>query len=209
MRGEIIQYANGVGLISGDDGGRYSFTAAELGVGARVWPGAKVDFVVREGAAAEIYPLAASSQVVRRGENLSLWGYFKKCMRLYADGNGRARRKEYWAFILFTWLLFVALFALILVPVAIAGGEGETPDAFVGVVAIVFLVAMAAFIIPSVALLSRRLHDIGMSGWFVLVSFIPYIGGLFALVIALIPSQRGANQYGPSPFEGDIAETFS
>ncbi|HEX5775682.1 MAG TPA: DUF805 domain-containing protein, partial [Caulobacteraceae bacterium] len=157
----------------------------------------------------EIYLLASATQPTRRTEDLGLWGYFKKCMRLYVDGNGRARRKEYWSFVLFSSLFFAALILLIMVPAVATADGGEPPSALFAVFALLFLAGIVGFAIPSIALLSRRLHDIGMSGWFVLVSFIPYIGGLFAFVIALIPSQRGANQYGPSPFEADIAETFS
>ena len=55
------------------------------------------------------------------------------------------------------------------------------------------------FLPPHFAVLSRRLHDVNMSGWFALLSLIPYLGGLFVLVIALIPSQEAVNRYGAYP----------
>ena len=52
---------------------------------------------------------------------------------------------------------------------------------------------------PSLALLVRRVHDIGMSGWFAAVIFLPYIGGLIALIFTFIPTQMRANAHGPAP----------
>ena len=53
--------------------------------------------------------------------------------------------------------------------------------------------------IPGLAVQVRRFHDVGLSGWLVLIAVIPYLGGVFALVVSLIPSQNGANKHGPYP----------
>ena len=54
-------------------------------------------------------------------------------------------------------------------------------------------------IVPGVCVAARRLHDIGLSGWLYLVACIPYIGGIFMLVVACIPSQPYPNHYGLPP----------
>ena len=60
----------------------------------------------------------------------------------------------------------------------------------------VFVVAM---IIPSISVTVRRIHDIGLSGWFYLLILAPYVGGLILFVFALIPSQTRENRWGPVP----------
>jgi uncharacterized membrane protein YhaH (DUF805 family) len=59
---------------------------------------------------------------------------------------------------------------------------------------------LASFI-PSIALGVRRLHDIGYSGWWLLIGFVPFVGGILLLVFALMDSQPGTNRYGPNPKE--------
>lgn len=113
MRGEILQYDDnpGTGLISGDDGVRYQFTRSDMRELRPLYRGMRVDFVARgDGTAAEIYVLQAQPTFDRplesSNEDLDVWGYFAKSMRLSFSGEGRARRKEYWSFILFS-LLFI------------------------------------------------------------------------------------------------------
>jgi len=199
MRGEVIDYAAGEGLISGDDGQRYSFTDADVARRDGLAIGAKVDFVPMGLAASQIYVLAASKRFQSTNEDLTIWGYFKKCIRLYGNGEGRARRKEYWSFILFTWLILVAAVALLVVPLAAAERQGGVSDALYVTVALICLAFLLVFLVPSITVLIRRLHDIGMSGWFALFSIIPYLGGLFVFIVALIPSQEGENRFGPYP----------
>lgn len=209
MRGEIIDYVGGAasGLISGEDGRRYTFADADIvRRDGFVGLGVKVDFVADGERATQIYCLAEKPGLPfeSTNEDLGLWEYFTKCMRLYANGDGRARRKEYWSFILFSWLFALAglvVVALLCMPFI---GSSEEPargaSILIGLVAILAVVAFViAFLPPSYAVLSRRLHDVGMSGWFALLSLIPYLGGFFVLVISLIPSQEATNRYGPYP----------
>ena len=56
-----------------------------------------------------------------------------------------------------------------------------------------------ATLIPTIAVLVRRLHDTDRSGWWVLINFIPLIGSLVLLVFAVLDSQPGANRFGPNP----------
>lgn len=104
-----------------------------------------------------------------------------KPLRDYATFDGRSRRAEYWLFVLFQILL-----ALVLV---LAGAE-ET---------ILMTAVWLGLIIPNCALGVRRLHDIGLSGWFYLLSLIPIVGGIFMLVCALIPGDKEENRFGAVP----------
>ena len=56
-------------------------------------------------------------------------------------------------------------------------------------------------IIPSIAVGVRRLHDIGKSGWMMLVVFIPFVGAIWLLILFVMDSKPGANEYGPNPKE--------
>ncbi len=57
-----------------------------------------------------------------------------------------------------------------------------------------------ASIIPSIAVLVRRLHDLGMSGWWALMALIPAIWAVGFIIIGIIPGQPVANKFGPSPY---------
>jgi uncharacterized membrane protein YhaH (DUF805 family) len=108
----------------------------------------------------------------------------------YATFEGRARRKEYWYFILF---YCIALVALAIVDV-LAGTYSE--EAEMGLFSALFVLAT---LIPMIAVTVRRLHDTDRSGWWVLISFIPLIGSLVLLVFAVLDSTPGANRFGANP----------
>lgn len=130
-------------------------------------------------------------------ENLSLWRYFVRAItQKYVDFSGRARRKEYWGFILFSILCGIG-----------AGIVGGLIDALTGnlenngpVFGLIFygIFTLAVFL-PSLAVAARRLHDWNRSAWWMLIMLIPYIGGLVFFVFMLIDPTRGANRFGPSP----------
>ena len=205
MRGEILSYdaISGEGLISGDDLVRYRFSCIDLSGAHDPVPGLRVDFVALDDRASQIIPLLIQAHGLTPasfspGEApLSPWAYFVRCIRQkFIDGDGRARRLEYWSFILFSWLTTIAAFLPFLIAMAVAG-DRESPLA----VLLIFppVLWMLFLFIPNIALASRRLHDVGLSGWLYLVSFIPYVGGFFMLVIACIPSQPMPNHYGLAP----------
>lgn len=212
MRGQVLTFDadTGGGLISGDDGNRYAFSGLDVR-GAVPAAGAAVDFVPAEGYAREVIALAsavpmAAAQFVPgsvdyTGEDLSLWGYFVRCITgRYADGNGRARRKEYWGFTLFSCL---CLFAPVLIGLllSLAIDPNMTSDAAAapfGLGITVCLIASLGLMIPNVTVMVRRLHDVGMSGWLWLMAFVPF-GSIFLLVVAFMPSEGSTNAYGPIP----------
>ena len=129
----------------------------------------------------------------------------------YADFSGRSRRLEYWMFTLF---LCIVIFGFVFLALAMAGEpvDGEGPSLFAGVGLIIAILFALGIFIPSLAVQVRRMHDQGRSGWWILLGFIPYLGGLIMLVFMLIPGNKGPNQYGPDPKDpegSDLVGIFS
>ncbi len=102
----------------------------------------------------------------------------------YATFTGRARRKAYWMFVLFN-----------IIAATIAG----VIDSVLGTGGVIGGLYGLAVIIPGLALAVRRLHDIGKSGWWVLIALVPLVGFIVLLVFAVTDSQPGENAYGPNP----------
>ncbi|OCG31250.1 hypothetical protein A9G28_11365 [Gilliamella sp. Fer1-1] len=100
----------------------------------------------------------------------------------YANFNGRARRKEYWMYVLFSSILTVI--AIII-------------DKMIGSPLMVILTL--ALFLPNLAVTVRRLHDTSKSGWWVLLQFIPFIGAIIIIVFCVQDSTPGSNQYGENP----------
>ena len=118
--------------------------------------------------------------------------WYLQVLRKYADFKGRARRKEYWMFVLFKFIFSIV--AMILDNILGTAMEG------VGYGLFYILYALAVFI-PSLAVSVRRLHDVGKSGWMLLVGLIPIIGAIWLLVLMVTDSKPGENKYGPNPKE--------
>ncbi len=116
--------------------------------------------------------------------------WYVKALKQYTDFNGRAGRKEYWMFALFN---FIFVIAAMVIDNVIGTTIGELPY---GV--FYFLYALAVFL-PSLAVLIRRLHDVGKSGWFFFITLIPLIGSIWLLVLLCTDGVAGDNQYGPNP----------
>lgn len=116
--------------------------------------------------------------------------WYLAVLKNYAGFSGRARRKEYWMFVLFNMIFAIAA---IVVDNVLGLTFGEIPYG-----PFYFLYALA-IIIPSLAVGVRRLHDIGKSGWMILISLIPIIGGIWLLVLLVTEGQQGDNEYGTDP----------
>lgn len=110
----------------------------------------------------------------------------------YSDFSGRARRSEYWWFALVNFGLLVSIAIVAAILKSIAGALGAIGS-------LAYIVVVLGTIIPGIAVGIRRLHDTGKSGWFMLISLVPIVGGIILLVFMFTDSQQGANQYGPSP----------
>jgi uncharacterized membrane protein YhaH (DUF805 family) len=109
----------------------------------------------------------------------------------YATFEGRARRKEYWLFVLFYCLTFAVLL--------IVDGITGLLDKAVGVIGLFSGLFVVATLVPLLAVTVRRLHDTNRSGWWILVKVIPVIGAIVLLVFTVQDSQPGANRFGPNP----------
>ncbi len=127
--------------------------------------------------------------------------YKKVVFENYANFKGRARRSEYWYFVLANALISIVLIFL--------GGiiGGIFGDGVTGLIIgySLFGLYTLATIIPYLAVIVRRLHDVNKSGWFYFISLIPAVGSIWLLVLFCTEGDRGTNQYGPDP-KNDIEE---
>ncbi|GLY17233.1 DUF805 domain-containing protein [Kineosporia rhizophila] len=112
----------------------------------------------------------------------------------YATFSGRARRSEYWWFFLAAVLVnFVATIIL-----ALGLAVAEDLPAVAVVAGIIYAVVYLGTLIPLLAAQVRRLHDVGRSGWWMLIALVP-LGSLVLLVFAVLDSEAGQNKWGPNP----------
>ena len=110
--------------------------------------------------------------------------YWVGCWKKYATFNGRARRKEYWMFILFNMLVAFGV---------------NVVDAVLGMEGLLGGLYSLAVLIPGWAVFTRRMHDIGKSGWWWLIGLVPVVGAIVLFVFMCKDSQPGDNAYGPNP----------
>ncbi|GAB3257353.1 DUF805 domain-containing protein [Kineosporia babensis] len=120
--------------------------------------------------------------------------------RKYAKFSGRARRSEYWWFCLASILINAV--ATIVLALGLVAGQ-EFPAAIV-VAGIIYAVVYFGLILPSLAVAVRRLHDIGRTGWWMLLSLVPF-GALVLIVFAVLEGEQGTNKWGPNPKNADPA----
>jgi uncharacterized membrane protein YhaH (DUF805 family) len=127
--------------------------------------------------------------------------WYIKVIKQYADFSGRASRTEYWMFVLFNILFCLAAMVLDYI-LAISVFDLRYiyfGDAHVSLINLInFLYTLFVFI-PGIAVGVRRLHDVGKSGWMILISLVPCVGGIWLLVLMLSDSMPIENQYGPVP----------
>jgi uncharacterized membrane protein YhaH (DUF805 family) len=109
--------------------------------------------------------------------------WYLKVMKNYFNTSGRARRTEYWMYFL-VYLVILILASLL--------------DALGGLGLIGGLVALA-HLVPSITVGVRRLHDIGRSGWWLLIALVPLIGWIIALYWAAKEGDAQDNAYGSNP----------
>jgi uncharacterized membrane protein YhaH (DUF805 family) len=106
----------------------------------------------------------------------------KKCLTNYANFEGRARRSEYWWFFLFNIIL-----SIITTMIDISILQKGVND-----VGIVNTILSLALLLPSIAVGVRRMHDLGKSGWFILIP-------IYNIILFCTNGQDGTNEYGPDP----------
>ena len=116
--------------------------------------------------------------------------WYLEALKKYAVFSGRARRMEYWYFVLFN---LIVAFVLALIDALLGTTTGVSSF---GLLSGIYSLAV---LIPTLAVLVRRLHDIDRTGWWILINLIPLVGTIVLLVFALTPGTPGSNQYGPDP----------
>ncbi len=129
-------------------------------------------------------------------------------LRKYADFQGRARRSEYWLFTLFLIIVSIVLY----VPLIAFSGDMQTTgeiNPIAGLLLLILGVFGLGTLIPSIAVTVRRLHDTDRSGWWILISFVPLVGGIVLLIFEVLDGTPGPNRFGPDPKGRGEADTFS
>ncbi|SNT65814.1 Uncharacterized membrane protein YhaH, DUF805 family [Asanoa hainanensis] len=128
---------------------------------------------------------------------MSFTDSIKAVLTNYVGFSGRARRSEYWWFVVFSILVNVV--ARVLDSVLF-----DTSNGIIG-----GLLGLALFL-PGLAVAVRRLHDTDRSGWWVLLALIPLIGAIVLIVFMAGDSKPGTNRFGPNPKEqGAVAPGFA
>lgn len=108
----------------------------------------------------------------------------KSCFTQYVGFSGRARRSEYWFFCLFTFII---------------GGVFSILGRFVGFFGVLSTIFSLAVLLPSIAVLVRRLQDIGKKWTNIFFILIPIVGVIMIIVWCVKDSVPGANEFGPNP----------
>lgn len=115
--------------------------------------------------------------------------WYLEALRKYSVFEGRARRKEYWFYLLFNLLISLVLGLID----RLSGLDKYAGGGLLGTT-----YALAMFV-PGLAVTVRRLHDTDHSGWWLLVGLVPCVGGIILLVFTIEDSDPGENEYGPNP----------
>jgi uncharacterized membrane protein YhaH (DUF805 family) len=123
----------------------------------------------------------------------------RTCFSKYVDFSGRARRSEFWYFVLFTFLVGIVTNIVD----AILGTDYDT-----GSGGLISTVVSLGLLLPSVAVAVRRLHDIDKSGWWILIGIIPIVGWIIVIIWYCTDTKPGDNQYGPNPKDGPASGAY-
>jgi uncharacterized membrane protein YhaH (DUF805 family) len=191
MKGSVLDFSiqTNTGIISGDDQNRYTFIGSEWKESTSPQRGMKIDFDLdAAGQAIAVYKALGTAHTSNPSFNISEkdedqyhpLDWVKKNLKNYANFNGRARRKELWFFYLWV-IVFNSIVFMI--------------DASLGAGGILFTLTYFGLVIPQFAVSARRLHDIGKSGWWYLIS-LTGIGLILLIIWWAKEGDTESNQYG-------------
>jgi uncharacterized membrane protein YhaH (DUF805 family) len=116
--------------------------------------------------------------------------WYLNVLKQYTDFKGRARRKEYWMFLVFNTIFAIAALSIDNI---VGTTFGSTPYG------IIYLLYFLAVLIPGISVAIRRLHDIGKSGSMIFILLIPIAGIIWFLILMVTESQIGDNEFGRYP----------
>ncbi|WP_077324711.1 DUF805 domain-containing protein [Virgibacillus siamensis] len=110
--------------------------------------------------------------------------WYTKVIKNYVTFDGRARRMEYWMFVLINAIIATILSIL---------------EFLLGIPTVLTTLYSLFIFLPSLAVNVRRLHDTGKSGWWILISLVPVVGWIILFVFMVLDSEFGRNKWGPNP----------
>ena len=121
--------------------------------------------------------------------------WYIQALKKYADFSGRARRREYWFYMLF-YVIIVCVLSIVdgFIGTTMQGGG-------IGILAAIYVLAV---FIPTLAVTVRRLHDTGRSGWWIFIELVPIVGFFILLYFLVSDSNPATNAYGPNPKAGEV-----
>ena len=138
------------------------------------------------------------------------WGTLP--FRRYAEFSGRSRRREFWNFVLFNYVVafaWGAVLGLVLLLLTLADASETSMMNICYLLIIPYALYSLWAMIPGLAVTVRRLHDLDKSGWHILFGLIPIVGGIILIIWYATEGTRGPNRYGPDPLAGDAARAFT
>jgi uncharacterized membrane protein YhaH (DUF805 family) len=115
--------------------------------------------------------------------------WYLDVLKKYAVFSGRARRKEYWMFVLFNLIIAIVLGI-------VDSMMGTVTEQGIGLLGGLYSLAV---LLPGIGVGIRRLHDTDRSGWWLLIGLIPLIGLIVLIVFFVQDSTPGENRFGPNP----------
>jgi len=122
--------------------------------------------------------------------------YYLNAFKKYAVFKGRSGRKEYWIFTMINVAAYFALTAVSVINMNMAINSGDYNESTIVMAYLPSIFGLAIFV-PSLAVAVRRLHDVGKSGWWFLINFIPLLGAIYFLFLMSQAGEVGGNKYGP------------
>jgi uncharacterized membrane protein YhaH (DUF805 family) len=134
--------------------------------------------------------------------------WYLKCLRQYADFSGRAQRKEYWMFTLFNVIILFCIWLLDVV-ILISGFSEVVIIYYLAASRVVLMIYNLAVLFPAIAVTTRRLHDTGRSGWWLLLFLVPVVGWIVLFIFMLLKGDSGENEYGYDPLDETGADATS
>jgi uncharacterized membrane protein YhaH (DUF805 family) len=135
----------------------------------------------------------AQAKNFNEGTGMNMIEAVKAVFSKYATFEGRARRSEYWWFVLFNLIVSILLTAVF------GGGRGMGDGGMMMGGGLVANIWSLATLLPSIAVGARRLHDIDRTGWWQLIWFIPVIGWIVLIVFFATRGTAGPNRFGANP----------
>lgn len=127
-----------------------------------------------------------------KGKKFIFW--YLQVLKKYSVFIGRARRREYWIFFLINCVITLFVFSVLALSYFISDIK-----VFMSFISGFYFLYIFAITIPGIAVLVRRLHDTGRTGWWWLIGFVPFIGSIILFIFLIQNSYPKENRYGPNP----------